>query len=145
MNKNWTKYDIQTIFADKRKGGLLVTFLKEYRDEFNVVVNASCASCFKTYYKNYLNSIKPKEKMGAKTTCDYELHKKYENITLKFGGDRIRNSDLTNELAEQLLAEHPHGAKLFSVIKKKSTKIVKVAKKPTPKAKPKAKAKKSKK
>ena len=145
MNKNWKKYDKQTIFADKKKGGLFVTFLKEYRDEFKVQVNASCPSCFEKYYKDYLNSIKPKEKMSKKkNNCDYELHKKYENITLKHDGERIRNRDLTNELAERLIAEHPHGAKLFSVIKKKSTKKV-VAKitMPRPKAKKKTKAEKS--
>jgi len=96
MNKNWKKYDKQTIFADKKKGGLFVSFLKDYRDEFNVEVNASCPSCFNRYYKRYLQSIKPKTMSNKK--CDYELHKKYENITLKFNGERIRNNNLTTNL-----------------------------------------------
>lgn len=115
MDKAWLKYDKQTIFADKRRGGLFVTFLKEYRDQFKVSVNANCPGCFETYYKNYLNSIKPKEKMSTttKSKCDYELHKKYENITMKYGGARIRNRDLTNKLGKEILENHPHGAKLF--------------------------------
>ncbi len=114
MDEIWKKYDKQTIFADKKKGGLFVTFLKQYRDEFKVQVNASCSSCFETYYRNYLNSIKPKETMSKKNVkCDYELHKKYENIYMKFNGKRIRNRDLTNELGKEISEKHPHGAKLF--------------------------------
>lgn len=114
--KDWKKYDKQTIFADKKKGGLFVTFLKEYRDEFNVEVNADCPSCFNTYYSNYLKSLPMEE--PKKVKCDYRLKLKYENISLKYGGKRIRNRDLTNELAIELLEKHPHGAMLFDVIPK---------------------------
>ena len=55
-------------------------------------------------------------KTGVK--CDYRLHKKYEGITLKYNGVRIRNADLTNELAKELIAKHPHGVKLFDIIPK---------------------------
>lgn len=114
MDNKWKKYDKQTIFADKKKGGLFVSFLKDYRDEFKVEVNASCDSCFQKYYTNYLNSIKPKETMKPNTDCDYELKKKYEDIYMKFNGKRIRNRDLTNELGKEILEKHPHGKNLFS-------------------------------
>ena len=139
--KDWIKYDKQTIWNDKKKGGLLVSFLADYRDTFNIEVNASCGSCFNKYYTDYLNSLPMDETKFEK--CDYELHKKYENITLKFSGKRIRNRDLTNELAKDLIANHPHGEKLFSVIAKKSTKKVKPIAKKKPTAKKKAVAKKT--
>lgn len=122
--KDWKKYDEQTIWADKKLGGLLVTFLKEYRDEFNIEVNASCSSCFKTYYNNYLKSLPMAE--PKKVKCDYRLKLKYENISLKYGGQRIKNKDLTNELAKELLEKHPHGSMLFDVIPK-----IKISKKAT--------------
>lgn len=124
--KDWKKYDKETIWADKKRGGLLVSFLKEYRDEFKVVVNASCSSCFNTYYSNYLKSLPMEE--TKKVKCDYRLKLKYENISLKYGGKRIKNADLTNELAIELLEKHPHGAMLFDVIPK-----VKISKKETEK------------
>ena len=121
--RDWTKYDKETIWNDKKKGGLLVTFLTDYKKEYNLkTVSASCSSCFSKYYDNYLNS-KPK-KMSKKAKCDYELHKKYENITLKYGGERIRNRDLTNTLAKELLDKHPHGAKLFCKMPKTPKKKV---------------------
>lgn len=127
MKTDWTKYDEQTIWNDKKKGGLLVTFLTEYREEYNLkTISASCGKCFLTYYQNYLNSIPMAE--VKKVKCDYQLHKKYENITLKFGGKRVRNRDLTNEIAIELIEKHPHGEKLFSVIAKKPTKKVVVVK-----------------
>ena len=120
--KGWEKYDKETIFADKKKGGLLVTFLVEYKELFKLkTINASCGSCFSGYYDNYLKTLPMAEEKKEK--CDYLLHKKYENITLKFGGVRIRNRDLTNKLAIELLNKHPHGEKLFSKIPKK--KVVK--------------------
>ena len=126
--KGWEKYDKETIFADKKKGGLLVTFLVEYKELFKLkTVNASCGSCFTAYYNNYLNTLPMEE--TKKEKCDYVLHKKYENITLKYGGKRIRNRDLTNKLAIELLTKHPHGEKLFSVIPKVKVVKKKVVKK----------------
>lgn len=124
--RDWTKYDKQSIFNDKKKGGLLVSFLTEYKEHFKLnTVNASCAKCFNSYYENYLNSLPMAKEIKEKVECDYVLHKKYNGIQLGTNGRPIRNGEMTNEVAEQLLKEHPHGAKLFEImpeqLKKKET------------------------
>ena len=134
--RDWLKYDKGSIFRDKSKGGLLIQFLKEYKEQFGGSINPSCNKCLNSYYDNYLKSLKM-EDFKEKEVCNYELHKKYDGIQLKFKGVRIQNKDLTNKLAEKLLKEHPHGAKLFSKIPeiKEEIKVVekKTRKKRTPK------------
>jgi hypothetical protein len=126
LDEKWLKYDIATIYADKRVGGLLISFLKEYKAYFNLTsVCASCSGNFKTYYQNYLNITK-QENMETKK-CDYELLAKYNGIQLGANGQPIRNGEMTNEIAKELLEKHPHGAKLFSVIPVQEIEVVEEA------------------
>jgi hypothetical protein len=110
---NWGDYDKQTIWADKKRGGLLVSFLTDYREMFNQQVNASCKKCFENYYNNYLNSTGQME--IKKNECDYELLAKYNGMQIGHGGRPIRNGEMTNKIAKELLEWHPLGEGLFKV------------------------------
>ena len=46
--------------------------------------------------------------------CDYVLHAKYNGIQLGRNGQPIRNGEMTNKIAKELLEKHPRGAALFS-------------------------------
>ena len=106
---DWINIGKTAVFRDKSKGGLLTQFLKEYKQEFGGTIHPSCMMCLNGYWNNYINSFK----MSVENNCDYELHKKYNGIQTKFGGAPIRNSTLTNEIALDLLKNHPRGEKLF--------------------------------
>lgn len=113
MTDKYIKYGKAAIFRDKSRDGLLIQFLKEYKVKFGGgVLNVDCSRCRAEYWNNYINSFKMKEPVK----CDYELHKKYNGIQLGTNGQPIRNGEMTNEIAKELLDKHPHGAKLFSVI-----------------------------
>jgi len=107
--RDWLKYDKGAIFRDKSKGGLLSIFLKEYKEQFGGSINPSCRKCLNSYYGNYINSLN----MSELVKCDYELHAKYNGIQLGANGQPIRNGEMTNKKAKELLEKHPHGAKLF--------------------------------
>ena len=111
--RNWSNYNKEAIFKDKTRGGLLSQFLKEYQEQFNVITTPGCRKCLDRYFNNYLKLTA----MAPETNkCDYELHKKYNGIQLGTNGQPIRNGEMTNEIAKELLEKHPHGAKLFSII-----------------------------
>ena len=59
--------------------------------------------------------------MSDKIKCDYILFAKYNGIQFGFNKSPIRNANLTNEIAEMLLKEHPRGEKLFLKIPTKIT------------------------
>lgn len=133
---------MQTIWADKRKGGLLVSFLNDYKRLAHLVtVNASCGNCFKDYYKHYLDLTENKENM-ADVKCDWKLHGKYNGINLNTQGRPIRNGEMTNEQALELYTKHPRGKDLFEIIPNNIEELLtpkKAEKKPTKKRVPKTK------
>lgn len=71
--------------------------------------------------------------------CDYELHKKYNGIQLGTTGRPIRNGEMTNEIARELMEKHPRGVLLFSkypvIIEEAITEEAPVKKKRTKKTK----------
>lgn len=122
MNRLYLDKGKAAVFRDRSKGGLLVSFLREYKEQFGGgVLNVSCSKCRNDYWNNYENLFIMKEEVK----CDYVLKAKYNAIFFK--GNPIRIGELTNAVAKDMLENHPAGADLFEVI---------------PKPKPKAKAKK---
>jgi len=111
--KKWIKYDKGTIFRDKSKDGLLVNFLKDYKNEFGGSIIVGCAKCLNSYHyefqKKYMMN-KPKEAHG------FELKQKYNGIQLGANGQPRRNGEMTEKQAIQLLEKHPAGKELFEKI-----------------------------
>lgn len=112
MVDKYKKLGKAAVFRDTSRNGLLTNFLKDYKLEFGGgKLNPSCSSCRNDYWNNYLNLFKMKQEV----VCDYELHQKYSGgIQLGVNGRPIRNGEMTNEIAEELLKTHPRGALLFS-------------------------------
>tara|TARA_R110000851_G_scaffold73647_2_gene162431 strand:- start:200 stop:625 length:426 start_codon:yes stop_codon:yes gene_type:complete len=100
------------VFRDISRNGLLTNFLKDYKLEFGGgKLNPSCSSCRNEYWTNYLNLFEMKEIIE----CDYVLHQKYSGgVKIGFNGRPIRNGEMTNEVAAELLRTHPRGELLFS-------------------------------
>lgn len=101
----WYKMDIGTIVSGVTADNVsyLKLFLIDYKKEFNVeIVNPSCTRCL----NGYLNDFKQKyNKM--ENTSKYRLHKKRENLVLKFGsGIRVNNQNITDDYAEQLIKNY---------------------------------------
>lgn len=116
MTDKYLELGKAAVFRDTSRNGLLTNFLRDYKQQFGGgKLNPSCSSCRADYWNNYLNLFKMKKEVK----CDYVLHKKYSGgVKLKFNGSPIRNGDMTNEQAEELLKTHPRGALLFSKMPK---------------------------
>lgn len=57
--------------------------------------------------------------MSKKGTSNYRLKAKFNGIQAAFGSTKIiSNDNLTDEIAKDLIKNHPHGEKLFDVIPK---------------------------
>lgn len=108
----WDKYNQGAIFRDKSRGGLLEKFLKDYKEHFGGSINPSCPKCLEKYYTNYINKYIMSK---SEVKCDYVLKQKYNGIQLGFGGRPVRNGEMTNEVAKDLIENHPHGEMLFDV------------------------------
>tara|TARA_R110002012_G_scaffold119725_1_gene268819 strand:+ start:171 stop:560 length:390 start_codon:yes stop_codon:yes gene_type:complete len=124
MDKRFLNYGMEAVFRDSSKDGLFFQFLSEYKEYFNSgKLNPACASCRKKYWSNYLKLFKMKNEVK----CDYVLKAKYNGINLTPTSQPIRNGEMTNKIALELLKKHKKGAELFEVIpekkevKKKST------------------------
>lgn len=57
-------------------------------------------------------------KNKAEVQCDYRLKAKYNGIQLGTNGRPIRNGEMNNKIAKELLENHPHGKELFDVMPK---------------------------
>lgn len=124
--QDWLNIGKGTIFRDKTKNGLLFEFLKEYKEEFGGSINPNCSKCLEKYYNNYLNSLKMSD-----LTHGFLLHKKYNGISLNVRTRPLRNGEMTEKQAIELLEKHPHGALLFEEIPKSYYKKDKPKKKAT--------------
>jgi len=121
MQENWLDIGKAAIFRDKSKGGYLFLFLKDYQEHFGGSLYPSCNKCLNKYWENYTKSLLI---MEEKKHHGYVLKLKYNGISLRGYTDSFRNGDLTEEQAERLLREHPHGAELFDEIPKKKKRVV---------------------
>ena len=122
--KDIIKNSKETIFRDKKKGGLLVSFTIKYQQETGKKLNVNCGKCVERAYLEMSN--KYLNKMSKEIVkCDWELHFKYNGIQLGTNGQPIRNGEMTNAIAKELHDKHPHGAKLFKVMPKPKKKAPK--------------------
>jgi hypothetical protein len=134
MNEEFLKYGKQTVFGDLSKGGLLFRFLSEYNRKFGEKKhNLSCSTCREDIWNNYLNLFKMK-----KSNSEYVLKAKYNGIQDGFSGQPLRNGEITEAQALNLIKTHPKGKDLFEFIPEKISeepKEKKVAKKGSKKEK----------
>jgi len=106
------EYGKSKTFGDKSKGGLFSLFLKEYKEHFKRSVTPGCGKCLTRYWNDYTNLFtmsKPEVK------CDFRLKAKYNGIQIGANGQPIRNGEMTNETAVQLLEWHPMHEDLFDI------------------------------
>lgn len=113
--KKWLNYDKGTIFRDTSKNGLLVNFLKDYKNKFGGSINPSCMKCLNSYYFKFYNYYVMNEN---KKTHGFVLKKKYNGIISNITRQPYRNGDLTEEQAIELIEKHPAGESLFEKIPK---------------------------
>lgn len=113
------------IFRDKKRDGLLFQFLTQYKSEFGGVLNPSCSSCRLDYWTKYQNLFN----MKAEVVSLYRLKAKYNGMQLGANGQPIRNGEMTDAIAEELLSKHPAGALLFDVMPEPKAEVVKEIKK----------------
>ena len=115
MNIKYIKLGYTHVFRNK---AVLSSFLIEYKKYFHTGnLNPSCSSCRSDYWSKYTKLFEMKKTVK----CDYELHSKYNGINLGVNGRPIRNGEMTNEIAKELLDKHPRGSLLFSKIPVKKT------------------------
>jgi len=100
-------------FGDKSKGGLFSSFLKEYKNHFGVSVTPGCGTCLSKYWNNYTNLFTMNK---IKVDCDFKLKKKYNGIQIGANGQPIRNGEMTNEKALELMEWHPLHEGLFDEV-----------------------------
>jgi hypothetical protein len=134
--KKWINFDKGTIFRDKTRGGLLVNFLKDYKQEFGGSIIAGCMKCLESYHYEFTKKYIMEQ---VEKTHDFELKQKYNGIQLGANGDPRRNGEMTEAQAIELLEKHPAGKDLFEVIPKSyyevKVEVVKESRKPTKKRK----------
>lgn len=99
----------RAVFGDKSRNGLFSNFLKEYKEYFKCSVSPSCPNCLSLYWRNYLNLFE----MKKETDCNFELKKKYNGIQIGHAGRPIRNGEMTDQVAIELMEKHPLGKDLF--------------------------------
>ena len=120
--RNWLKIDKVTIFTGKDENGnrYLSQFLRDYKKALNPdMINAGCDRCLEDYYHKFTKYLSTMSKNKPKNS-GYILRKKYENIPLEFGSrTQVNNSNLTDEMAEKLIKNHPKGKELFDNIPEK--------------------------
>jgi len=113
---DWRKLDKVTVFTGKDKNGnrYLSQFLRDYKKTFNVIeINAGCERCLNEYYSKLILKLNTMSD-NKKQDCDFKLKLKYQGIPKSPGSrELITNSNITNEIGNYLLNNHPRGEMLF--------------------------------
>jgi len=112
MRSIYKEYGKSRTFGDKSKGGLFSSFLKEYRDHFGVSVTPGCNKCLTKYWSDYENLFIMKEEVK----CAFRLKAKYNGIQIGANGQPIRNGEMTDEIALELMNWHPLHEDLFDIV-----------------------------
>lgn len=99
-------------YGDKSKGGLFACFLKEYREHFKRSVTPGCGKCLGQYWRDYTQIF---TQMKQAVECKFRLKAKYNGIQIGTNGQPIRNGEMTDETAVNLLEWHPLHEDLFDI------------------------------
>ena len=117
--RDWRKLNKVTVFTGKDKNGnrYLTQFLRDYQKTFNVLeINAGCERCLNEYYSKLILKLNTMSN-NKKQDCAYVLKLKYHGIPKTPGSrDLITNENLTNEIGDFLLKNHPRGEMLFDAM-----------------------------
>lgn len=112
--RDWSKIAKDVVFTGTDEDGnrYLSEFLRDYKQTFDAPnIEAGCARCLNDYYLKLTSTL---HKMTKVKNSGYRLKAKYNGIPLNFGSQiQVFNSNLSDELAEELLEKHPAGAELF--------------------------------
>ena len=116
MLEKWKKYQaIEVLTGNDENGNRLISiFAKEYKV---IMHNDICPSCndFEIKYQNFLNKLEIMSKTEIKNS-GFSLKPAYDNITLHGSQIYFNNANLTDELAIQLIENHPKGEELFDLL-----------------------------
>ena len=116
MLEKWKLYQATEVLTGKDGNGnrLISLFAKDYK---TIMQNDICPSCndFEIKYQNFINKLENMSKVEIKNS-GFSLKPMYENITLHGSQVYFNNSNLTDELAIQLLEKHPKGEGLFDLL-----------------------------
>ncbi|TYP71482.1 hypothetical protein [Aquimarina intermedia] len=118
MVRDWRNIDKVTIFNGKDENGnrYLSQFLKDYQNIFQPdMINAGCQRCLNDYYNNYIKYVSSMK--TEKKESGFKLREKYNGIPLEFGSATlVTNANITDEIGNKLLKDHPRGEELFEAI-----------------------------
>ena len=115
--RDWYKIDMETVFTGTDEHGVryLSEFLSDYESNFSDSANAACRKCLIQYYNKIIKYQTNKNMENSQTV--FRLQAKFNGIQSSFGSSTvISNRNLTDEIAVDLIANHPHGVKLFDII-----------------------------
>ena len=117
--KDWSELGFSEIYDNRTNK---INFAVDFRKVYGEKLNVGCRKCIREAYKRIINDKSNKFKTMGKV---FKLKKKYEGVFYK--GKPIRNGDLSNKVANDLLKNHKAGADLFETIgeaeEKEPTKI----------------------
>lgn len=111
--RDWSIYNADTVLNGKDKDGnrLVLEFSKDFRERMGYNLDISCPKCFRNDFDKFLN----KNNMSTKNKSSFKLKPMYNGIALGFGSKVFLSDDnITDELAEKFVKEHPKGLGLFS-------------------------------
>ena len=103
-NLNWENFNIEQIIGGATADGVryLKLFLIDYKELFNVKVNAGCFKCINSYLNDYKLS-----KFRMENNSNYRLKEKYNNLPLGFGSDvLVNNINITDKYAKQIIENY---------------------------------------
>tara|TARA_R110002167_G_scaffold81296_3_gene222682 strand:+ start:29 stop:433 length:405 start_codon:yes stop_codon:yes gene_type:complete len=109
---NWNKYSPDTILTGRNKEGvrLIIEFGKDFKNKMGYDLDIGCIKCFRNDFQKFLNRGTMAERKSA-----YKLKPMYNGLSLGFGSKvYISDQNITDELAERFVKEHPKGLSLFS-------------------------------
>lgn len=108
----WIDVDIGSIVKNR---ALFKQFILDYERHFGKL-NIGCNLCIKDAHRKLVKKLNSRNMETPK----YRLKKKYEGTFWK--GNPIRNGDLTEQVAKDLIANHPAGKLLFDILPKEDIK-----------------------
>jgi len=110
--RKWSEINKQSIVNNKL---LLLEFYKDFEKIFNSKINIGCKLCIIDAYNRLISKTEIKMSKKTEVKCKYLLHKKYTGSII-WKSTPLRRDEMTDELAIDLIENHPRGKKLFEII-----------------------------